>query len=199
MAKFRCKKCENFVTNEISEYRNHFDKEHKTLINCLYCDYQAPYKSWIVIHTNAKHTKILLNCEHCTFKCTQKSSLTRHTRKVHEKLSKKCPSCVSTFCTEKGYLNHINTAHVKLLLCTECNFSTYIAQNYRQHTIQHNAMYKCNDCPYYTNNNSNLTRHIQAKHLLPNKFQCPMCFYSTNRNNYLNKHVKTHHASILNL
>jgi len=194
MAELSCKVCKNFVSTDLSEYKNHFRTEHKKMLTCLYCDYQAPYQSVITNHTNSKHLKIFLNCTKCMFKCTQQSSLNRHEKVIHEKISKKCPTCSDTFCTESGLTKHIKNAHVNLLQCNICSYSTKNAKTYRKHTIQHNARFECNDCQYYTNNKSNLNRH-QKSHLKKN-ILCSLCFYSTNRADYLKNHVKKYHKNV---
>ena len=84
-AEFQCNLCQK-VLSQARTLANHMKEVHEKseIHRCALCDYTAPRKSTIQIHTDATHNNIKFECPRCSKKVAHKSTLTKHMRKCEE-------------------------------------------------------------------------------------------------------------------
>ena len=82
---FQCNLCQK-VLSQARTLAKHMKEVHEKseIHRCALCDYTAPRKSTIQIHTDATHNNIKFECPRCSKKVAYKSHLTKHMKKCEE-------------------------------------------------------------------------------------------------------------------
>jgi len=82
--------------------------------------------------------------------------------------------------------------------CNECDYccnSNSDLKRHKKHKHSNEKPFKCDECDYCCKSNSNLKRHKKQKHLNEKPFKCDECDYCCKRNSSLKLHKKQKHSN----
>lgn len=163
--KAKCDICDTVV------FARNMSKHMSTHISlkCSHCDYETTTRVDFTKHMLRHKDAIPLKCtaDKCSYSTFNPLVFKRHV-KNHESKNLHCSTCeFKTF--NKYILRSHEKEHVigKLLYrCEECDYSTPILGNLKQHKLKHSSekKFKCNICTFSTKYNSSLRFHIKSKH-----------------------------------
>ena len=132
-------------------------------------------------------------CDECGFVSKTENSLKEHKYTMHASKSElfKCIECPKTFPHRYLLKKHARVHSEPEFKCDQCAsvFKTQynlVAHSKSHLSIKHNIV--CNICPQAFTSQSNLRRHVKAKH--SNKlFECSFCKRTFNRLDNLERHI----------
>ncbi|XP_035685516.1 zinc finger protein 2-like isoform X1 [Branchiostoma floridae] len=90
--------------------------------------------------------------------------------------------------------NHLRIHSDKTFQCNVCEFSTRNRKDYVTHVQEHaNKKHHCSFCSLTFESGIGLSNHIRG-HMGENKYRCDHCPFSTNQRRVLERHVKRSHT-----
>ncbi|CAH0549818.1 unnamed protein product [Brassicogethes aeneus] len=161
-------------------------------IECPYCSYSTKRKPDLHKHVNRMHreqndiekkieiTFLKKNCVYCDFTTMNTRTLQMHVHSKHRKqneLEKKVPITIKTY------------------FCDNCDYSTLSKSSFDSHTISCKKIkleitFKCHLCPYKSNTNEKLKKHIKGH---TPSIKCLYCEFSSVENRTINRHIYRKH------
>ena len=160
---------------KLANNHNHNQMNLKIMNQDNDCDITEKYKSDLTPHRQTKHTDKHSNqCKICNEICETKEKLSLHITNEHGSHSSK---------QEKEFN------------CNYCSFQTTEQRHFRNHfelvhTLKKN--FKCNRCEYVGITSSDLSKHIEWKHV-SKTLECSVCQLEANSANDLRAHMKREH------
>ncbi|XP_061711654.1 zinc finger protein Xfin [Cydia pomonella] len=138
-------------------------------------------------------------CKICGANFTRKSSLVNHVQKEHQtpkvmrvNEEKQCGRCKKKFPIEQELSSHSCQAATELLCPYEqCGYVASTPKQYTKHYATHGVRLKhlsCPRCPFRTNQNSHLKRHLIC-HEARKPYKCPHCEFTCASLENLRKHA----------
>ena len=213
---FSCDKCE-FETNKGRNLKRHSDDMHGTTFYkkirypCDQCEYTSRNRVLLEKHIHSQHiAKESKKCKYCDFTC-DKSELKEHLLRNHKvDLSNNCEHCDFKATQKSELREHLNTTHSQFQ-CNKCKYSTYRKAEYDHHfNMKHSnkeledkiefkiassgeETFFCKECPYNSQTNQNIRRHIRSEHLHL-KHPCDQCGHEFTNSSNLHQHIKRKHT-----
>jgi len=212
---FVCNICnEAFISN--SELFRHKSSSHeKTIFHCIYngCEREFSQKGNMMSHYKTVHLKAKdYKCPTCGALFGENGSLKRHIRGVHEGIHRyKCDfeECTKCFNTSYELRRHMETVHwaIKSYVCEYEGCGKRFGQKCHltkhEETHSEDNKYKCIfDCPYTTNFNSVLVRHLKQDHkieaMIDRTYVCEYegCGKKFGRQRQVTTHIDTVHLEL---
>ena len=105
-----------------------------------------------------------------------------------------CGGCESSFREKKNLQQHMRKRHgFKKYKCDQCNFRSNDQTNVVRHEKTTHNIYKCEQCEYTAYEKSILQQHIRSKHMEKN-IRCEECEFVTDQKGVLKRHVQVKHT-----
>lgn len=181
---FYCHHCKYKTDRKLNLARHiqakHFPRD-LSLNSCSQCAKSFSERSGLQVHLKicgqTESSLKYFSCHHCQYKTNYKSSLSRHIQTKHLPRNlnlNKCVKCEKNYSTETCL-----RAHSKM-----CGLSEDLKRSMMRLSCEH--------CQYKTNIKSDLSRHMQAKHLSykPKFNKCVKCGKNYSCKSNLTKHFK---------
>jgi len=186
-------------------------------LSCPKCPFTTCSQSVMQRHFDAHGSDGKFKCDACDFAANRMNSLLQHKKcHVSNMLLKGSNIPVTDLSKDSGNPLNRNTS----LSCQLCPFITSNVKALQIHIQMHimgrnsssnspvpfpitrprslehtqeksKFYYKCNRCPYQTNNRGNFESH-KTQHQIRSKLQCPYCDYSSARSAQISSHVRLH-------
>ena len=179
---FVCKICENICDNE-NNLNSHFKSSHYVDDNRIKCSIDGCSKTSreasIYMHIQTVHQNVVFNSDR----------LKIEDRKLRKSV---CNTCGVTVITQ--YLNqHTREKHEDspLLNCAQCEFSTKLARNLKEHASRHVEMFRCKICEESFTKQIRLRKHKILFHG-GGQLTCANCDYKTWCPKNLRRHKESH-------
>ena len=133
-------------------------------------------------------------CDLCGFVSRNEISLKKHKYTKHASKSDiyKCIDCSKTFSHRYLLKEHARIHAEPEFKCDQCDSIFKLRRNFVTHSKSHlsiNQTIMCKKCPQTFTYESNLKRHMEAKHS-DNLFVCAFCQRTFNRRDSLERHVR---------
>jgi KRAB domain-containing zinc finger protein len=205
-------KCQNYVPIECdlcsitfatrSELEAHDNVFHTHPFYCDICN-KGFHSKWMCNAHRLTHFHLQLQCPLCPNIYKSNETLNVHIANSHSSIPKfKCVLCSQTFATRSKLFLHRRNQHVNVK-CDSCNETFDTNLHYLRHVqTKHSDVpklqnkikhYKCNICPFVTDNKSRMTGHKRIKHEKPHK--CLYCMKNFGTLSTLKHHIRSRHLS----
>ncbi|CAD5116320.1 DgyrCDS5224 [Dimorphilus gyrociliatus] len=174
---FKCDVC-GLVADRKSIITRHITRMHqmKTAFKCDYCNLTFFNKQEKEMHTFKVHSvamKDVIRCPHCDYETITKWMMKKHLLK-HDTGKFFCSICKSESSTRRGLMEHMRRSHKTAL-----------------------NKHSCPVCPFVTQLQFRLQKHIEKKH--PEKLRhCTVCSFATVSGDNLEKHYAKIHKLPIN-
>ena len=148
-----------------------------------------------------------LQCTLCDYKTLKRRLLRFHILRCHSIHSKSCPICKATFALNKDLKSHMKN-HEPKIPCTLCRCKFVRQRTLENHMAQAHgdnsakpkpsptkenkqALYKCDQCTYITENRRYLKHHVLRNHT-EREHTCKECNKKFGLEKDLRQHMKNH-------
>ena len=122
----------------------------------------------------SKPEELIFQCQFCDMKTASKHRLIRHTQSIHEGLKFQCQLCNLQFTTKDNVARHIKKKHdgsssmdLEKTLIKKVKHQNSKMYKCKSVTLVNGHKVQCPHCEHKSPQNSDLKRHIQRKHGLP--------------------------------
>ena len=185
---YKCDQCEAaFVKkSSLARHKDSHDPNRARNIKCNLCDATFFNRVILRIHRRNIHNtdapKIRCQEKGCTHACRTQSELKAHMRRHAKVKPWLCTTCGKTTASRKSLKIHQRLhSGDKPYKCTYegCTYAARFDTHLRRHTLIHTGEkpYKCPHCPYRSNVQENLRKHIKnsRKHKGMKMYKCNRC------------------------
>ena len=244
---FQCQLCKSrcFMTKaelDLHSSCHANSPEGKENYKCVECDYQASLWNRMLYHliTHPKFKEMLrgsqivqnisgsFTCTICSKTFGRKCNMLTHYRKIHFKRERSCDICGKNLgkVDDKTCLRHIEKCKKIIHKCSECKYTTLVAENLQTHMKVHlgkgfvceqcdavfptkpryvahmkihdanRALIMCDACGKHFKTADALRKHKVRFHLDDPLHNCPDCNYSAKLEHDLKKHIKLVHQKL---
>lgn len=213
---FQSKDSDGKCDSEENSSENENMTDNSESFSCPKCPFTCSSQSAMLRHFDMHGSDGRFKCDTCDFAVNRMNLLLQH-RKIHISNQLKGSYIpVTDLSKDSGTPANRNTS----LSCQMCPFVTSSVKALQIHIQMHimgrnsssnspvpfpisrprspdhtheksKFYYKCNRCPYQTNNRGNFESH-KTQHQIRSKLQCPYCDYSSARSAQISSHVRLH-------
>ena len=189
-------------TNEHELMRNYL-RSHMIKFHfiCKICEQKFENNFQLDDHWESQHSKYWLRCKMCKYD-TKSLSCQRHLRVHMKKVHFSCVICEILFENSQELNTHFKLTHktsdnrviCHINGCLQTNQTVMHLYNHLN-SVHKGVWYNCDQCNIRFNNESNLKRHKNVKHIKipPKKIKCSLCDIEVQKRSLLN-HMQNIHG-----